>query len=384
MSISATFASFWRDTSTRSSRQFSSEHCTARRCYITDNAISHTAFFRFNEGLASRFQDRIFEFKDYTDGELTQLWKIMTKTYTKEAPWKISAEAAAIGARRVGRFRGLYFGNARCIEKLLARSIESAKIRGVTLESKEILIHDIIGPPPMENPEVHALMRKIDRPGWEAPKRFFESMLLAMKESYEAELRGEAPSSMLQLNRVLRGPPGTGKSEVARLYGELLRITRFVSKGHFVEKKAGDFEGHHEGDTAVKVRQIFTEAASGILFIDETPNLCKSHYGKLACGNIVEEMQAQDIAVVLAGYDEDFLEFFKQNPGLSSRFGDRHSDIKFENYQIEILFEIATRELLNQRATYERDQKSVQDAIRQRIKRDMQLPRFGNARDVKE
>ena len=307
----------------------------------------------------------------------------MTKTWTKEAPWKISAEAASIGARRVGRFRGQGFGNARCIEKMLARSIDSAKIRGVTLDSKEIVIRDIIGPPPMENPEVRELMSKIDRPGWEAPKRFFESMLRAMKESYDAELRGEAPSSMLQLNRVFRGPSGTGKSEVSRLYAELLRITRFVSKGHFVERKAGDFEGHHEGDTAVKVREIFREAESGTLFIDEAPNLCESHYGKLACGKIVEEMQAQDIAVVLAGYDEKFVEFFKQNPGLDSRFGDRKSDIVFENYSLDLLFGIATKELSKQKAKYEGDQKSVQDAIRQRIKRDMQQPRFGNARAVK-
>ncbi len=344
--------------------------------------ISHAAFCRFNDGLASRFKDRIFNFKDYTDGELTELWKMMTRIVEPAAPWKISAEAAAVGARRVGRFRGLYFGNARCIENLLASSVDSAKIRGVTRDSKEIIIRDIIGPPPMENPKVQEIMDKIDRPGWEAPKQFFESMLQAMKESYDAELRGEAPSSMLQLNRVFRGASGTGKSEVARLYAELLKITRFVSKGDFVQRKAGDFEGHHEGDTAKKVREIFKEAESGTLFIDEAPNLCDSHYGRLACGKIVEEMQAQDIAVVLAGYDDKFLEFFRQNPGLDSRFGGRQSDIVFGKYSLDILYKIAIKELSKQKAKYEGDQKSVEDAVQERIKRDMQQPRFGNARDV--
>jgi hypothetical protein len=336
--------------------------------------------------LASRFQDGIFDFKDYTDAELKEIWMAMTKSFCPEAPWTISDEAAAIGARRIGRLRGPKFSNARSVEKLLTRSIEAAKIRkDTTLHSKVITIVDIIGPHPMDNPQVKEIMRKVDKEGWEAPKRCFEAMLRAMNEIYEQDLRGDVGgSTTLQLNRVFRGPSGTGKSEASRLYAELLSITRFVSVGHFVPKKAGDFEGQHEGDTAAKVRDIFQKAEGGVLFIDEAPNLCNSLYGKNALDIIVEEMQSQDIAVVVAGYDDVMADLFKQNPGLNSRFGSRSSDIVFQNYPLSLLFRIAKTELQKQSAQYDGDRKLVEAAIEKRIEIDMKQPRFGNARDVKE
>lgn len=129
------------------------------------------------------------------------------------------------------------------------------------------------------------------------------------------------------LNLVLLGNPGTGKTTGARLYGRLLKSLGILPAGHVVETGRADLVGAHIGETARRVKSAFEAAKGGILFIDEAYSLArdsKDMYGIEAIDTIThltEQMRGQ-VAVIVAGYTGPMWKFLEANQGLRSRFRD--------------------------------------------------------------
>ena len=141
---------------------------------------------------------------------------------------------------------------------------------------------------------------------------------------------------------VFTGNPGTGKTTVARLIGEIYHALGFLTKGHFVETDRSGLVAGYIGQTAIKTQEIIDTALGGILFIDEayslTPTDAKD-FGSEAISTILKAMEdhRDDFVVIVAGYDNLMADFIKSNPGLQSRF---NNYIHFPDYTGDNLMDI--------------------------------------------
>lgn len=123
------------------------------------------------------------------------------------------------------------------------------------------------------------------------------------------------------------GCPGTGKTTVARIVGQLLKERGILSKGYFFEHSGGDFIGMYVGHTAPKTLALCRDAYGSVLFIDEAYTLANANYSngdgyaKEAIDTLIAQMEnhRDDMVVIMAGYPKEMNDLMRLNPGLSGR-----------------------------------------------------------------
>lgn len=157
--------------------------------------------------------------------------------------------------------------------------------------------------------------------------------------------KGFEDPQRISLHAVFMGNPGTGKTTVAKMLGQIYHKMGLLSKGHVHEVDRADLVGEFIGQTAPKVKEAIKKAAGGILFIDEAYALARNKddgkdYGREVIEILIKEMSdgTHGIAVLVAGYPEEMRTFLESNPGLKSRFNMYYD---FPDYLPQELFQIA-------------------------------------------
>ena len=178
--------------------------------------------------------------------------------------------------------------------------------------------------------------------GLENVKKDVNSLINLIQIRKIREERGIKQPDM-SLHLVFSGNPGTGKTTVARLLGEIYSKLGILSKGHLVETDRSGLVAGYVGQTAIKTQDMIKEAMGGILFIDEAYSLSaakgENDFGQEAIDTILKAMEdnREDFIVIVAGYPKLMDDFLHSNPGLESRF---NKHLNFEDYNPQELFDI--------------------------------------------
>lgn len=132
---------------------------------------------------------------------------------------------------------------------------------------------------------------------------------------------------MPPMHMVFTGNPGTGKTTVAELIGEIYYGMGVLSSGHLVEVDRSKLVGQYIGDTEKNTLNAIKSAAGGVLFIDEAYNLFTNDPDRRDFGMRVIEtlltylsLEKTNMIVILAGYTIEMEHLLQSNPGLKSRF----------------------------------------------------------------
>jgi hypothetical protein len=138
-------------------------------------------------------------------------------------------------------------------------------------------------------------------------------------------LVGEDEGAML--HSVIVGPPGSGKTTVAKIIAKIYLKLGILKSDKFVIAKRKDLIGEFLGQTAPKTTKVLESALGGVLFIDEAYSLGNEEkrdiYSKECLDTLNQFLteHKKDIVVIVAGYEDDLKKsFFSMNQGLERRF----------------------------------------------------------------
>ena len=177
--------------------------------------------------------------------------------------------------------------------------------------------------------------------GLAAVKAQVRSVIAVVQANTERKKAGLAPVNP-SLHLVFTGPPGTGKTTVARLVARLYAATGALPGSGFTEATRTDLIAGYVGQTAIKTTEVISKTRPGVLFIDEAYALAPTSsvdFGSEAIATLVKAMEdyRSELAIIVAGYADEMTDFIGSNPGLRSRF---RTYIAFPDYNAPELLQI--------------------------------------------
>lgn len=361
-------------------------------CIIAGYTNEMRDFMKANSGLASRFNKTI-DFPDYTPEELEKIFLSMAAAkgfeLDDEASSKLRMEMEKMYNRRTDNF-----GNARDVRNRLRQADDRRKARNrgrsdkeLNAEGKLLIYADIAGSQATEEIKLEDVMAQLDAlVGLEGVKKAVRRLAASVRRE-QLLSQSEGRASRIPLPHFLfLGNPGTGKTTVARLMGEIFHSLGLLPRSDITEVLRDDLVGRFQGDTAALTKEAVMDAMGGVLFIDEAYALKESEndtYGKECINTLVPllENYRGKFVCIAAGYTREMQDFLQANSGMRSRFP-KSGEIMFEDYSAEELVEIFVR---NCRTEHLILTPEAEEAARAKLGRmyERRGEDFGNAREVR-
>ena len=343
-------------------------------------------FLEANQGLNSRFPNQI-HFDDYTSEELWQVLQLHARHH-KPLPLILHEDCHPYAIDYFNRLSRENFANAREAENLLQKLDTRMGVRAYQQHISDLTIlpedfdsYGKIDPAliKVKGLDTRTPMEKLDSlRGIDNLKKQFQKYI------HDFRYAKEHPQSVrFRPHMAFVGNPGTGKTTVARIFGEILREEHLLSTGNFVEVKKEDLTKGHVGGTAEQTKAMCKQARGGIMFIDEAHQLYEGKdehgYGKEALKVILTELESRtDTLYIFAGYTREMNEFLdKADPGLRSRVT---NIFEFEDYKPDVLTSILRSKLVGVTTTPDFDRMVV--LMVENIYKQRNPFTFGNARDM--
>jgi len=358
------------------------------------------AFLATNPGMASRFATRI-RFPTYSTEELLALAETQLRAkqegLTPDARpvlWRMLDE---VGRRRITD----ELGNGRFVRTLLEKAGQARDVRvmggGGDPRAEDLIT---IGGPDLERafseltsrlrgyedtPTLESAIAELDElVGLEPVKQQVRAIAAQLRVAKLRDRQG-LTSQPPARHFVFTGPPGTGKTTVARILGRIFAALGLLVRPEVVEAHRADLVGEHLGSTAIKTNRLVDSALGGVLFIDEAYALHNEGYsgGDAYGAEAVQTLlkRAEDdrdrLVIVLAGYPGDMDRFLRSNPGLASRFSTR---VTFPSYTARDLSRIAVMHAEQAGDAFEPEAVRVLEQIFAQAERAGRIDDLGNGR----
>lgn len=299
--------------------------------------------------LSSRISNR-FRFQDYTPKQLTSIAKKLLEDRGYNCDEVIDdIENAILKSSKNGAIEG----NGRWIRNFVQKVTQQHMIRfnkenpddfeAITEEDIKNAVgskdtHEQEG---LDNVKQSALSELQGLVGLEELKTEVKRIMnffAISKRKFEKGLSSSKPT----MHMIFLGPPGTGKTTVAKIMAQFLKGEGILTNGHLKEVSRADLVGAHVGETAIKVKKVIQESIGGVLFIDEAYALDggdKDSFGQEAIDTLIKEMEENrgNLIVILAGYENEMERLLEKNTGFKSRIA---YQFEFPNYSVPEMIQI--------------------------------------------
>jgi SpoVK/Ycf46/Vps4 family AAA+-type ATPase len=347
-----------------------------------------------NPGLARRFpMSDAFHFEYFSMEQLTRVLEL--KIDQQKLILTEKAKAVALQLLEMARDRP-NFGNGGEVDNLLSRAIINQQ-RRISEDSSVDMLTAMTLQPEDFDPDFDRLSDYENR-----SKETFKDLvgredIIAKFKGYQKTIKGMRmhginPRShdLIPLNFLFKGPPGTGKTTMARKVGQLFYDMGYLSSAEVVECSVSDLIGLSEGQTGPKVISVLEKALGKVLFVDEAYRLAEGNFAHDAVNELVDcitkERFASKLVIILAGYEENMDVLKKINPGFASRFA---TEIVFEHLSPEHCLMLLQRFIAEFGIRIEGIESDTLDGrirdgkLRQLFGDLMETLSWGNGRDVK-
>ena len=330
------------------------------------------------------FNDKIrfkLNFKDFSKDELRE---ILLKSLD-EKDYRINEEALKALLEVI--FLSKSYGNdinasaALSIleEVIIAQNVRTADVDGDDLIIKEdidtyVKENDITFIDPKTGGQSDARNKLDELIGLEEIKETVDDLI-----AYFTINRGKK----VDFHMAFTGNPGTGKTEVARIIGKLLRQEGILPTSRFIEVTRRDLIAEYIGQTAVKTRDVIDRAMGGVLYIDEAYSLAfggERDFGHEAIAELLKAMEDRrgEFCVILSGYTNEMQKLFDMNPGFYSRI---KYTLNFKDYNDEEFEKIAR--LFLKRDNYTMSDENINLVVKL-VSMQRKQPNFANVRTLRE